>query len=120
MGSRARYRILDDAEDEGRLWELLQPNLTVMRDGTRIESHQVMPVSEVRPALEELLRDEHLVLIRDSDYEHHLSLADALTAIADDTHWSPPGSEGRGDIYSVRITDSGDREYQIEYDAHHR
>lgn len=119
MGSRARYAVLDMAGDQSPLWELTWGAQLVERDDTLRELHPRMPVPEVRPALEELLRAGHVEVF---DWEEPdappLRLEAALAIVADDRNWVPPAESGQARAYGVDVTASGEDEYRRERELH--
>jgi hypothetical protein len=110
-----RYALLDHASDEAFLWDLTS---ALTSDG--IEVHQRATIDQRRPHLEELLQAGHLQLIEVTDPQQRLlDLNEALQVIADDRHWiAPRKGEGATVIYAIVTTESGDREFRREYDAH--
>jgi hypothetical protein len=87
----------------------------MITDGEEVQVHPSRSVAEVRPVLTELLRQGHVELYRMDDPQGPtLPLDEALAAVVDDSHWQPGAIEK---AYCVVITESGEREYRVEYEA---
>lgn len=89
------------------------------RHGRRIERHQERRAEELRPELEQLLRDGHVELYEETDPRHRvLSLDDALKVAADTRNWYSPLDLGelqkRPTTYALALTDSGGEEFRRE------
>jgi hypothetical protein len=114
VSSPIRYAILDHASDDCPLWEIswgLQQSI----DGHLVEIHPRLPVQEVMPHLLDLLREGHVEVYRyDEPQEPSLSLEHALAVTADAANWDPATAKPP---YGVVTTESGDREFRIEYEA---
>jgi hypothetical protein len=116
----ARYQLLDYANDDSLLWDVRLPLSIFPADGGRIDRHQERPVEELRPELEQLLREGHLELYEATgdDAPRTLSLDEALAVAADEASWCGPRNPQelleRPAIYALSLTDSGGTEFRRE------
>jgi hypothetical protein len=121
MDHAARYQLLDYANDDSLLWDARLPLTVIDRgDGRRVDRHQERPLDELRPELEQPLREGHVELYdaTGADAPRTLSLDEALSVVADEWNWHGPREPSELPdcrIYALALTDSGEEEYQQEY-----
>jgi hypothetical protein len=119
--NRARYRIFDDAGDEGFLWDLRLPSTTHRVDEV-VEIQPGQPVGELRSELEQLLRDGHVEIHEAHDPSGPvLRVEEALAVICDDRNWYSPialdEDERREAVYCLVLTESGRQQFVAELSA---
>jgi hypothetical protein len=110
----------DFANDDFLLWDVRLPLSIFPADGGRVDRHQERPVEELRPELEQLLREGHLELYEATgdDAPRTLSLDEALAVAADE--WNCHGPREPGElpecrIYGLSLTESGGEEFKRAY-----
>jgi hypothetical protein len=119
-----RYRIFDDAGDEGFLWDLRLP-ITTRRVDEVVEIQPGRSVDELRHELEGLLRDGHVEI-----YEAHntsgtaLGADEAVAVINDGRNWYSPNALGEDEpreaVYCLALTESGREQFVAELAAPER
>jgi hypothetical protein len=107
----ARQLILDTADEEPALWKLRWGPELVGGVGRR-QLYPPLTIQQVRPALEALLREGHVLLYDATNPASPVSLRDALARIADDRNWFPSAVRGHRPAYLVILTESGGAEYR--------
>ena len=110
-----RYAVLDHAADQAALWHLTDSVRTWRTDGV-VEVRPPRTVDDIRPHLEDLLREGHVELFLFQEPESPaLRLQEALAAVADDSNWD---SETADTWYGVITTDSGVQRLRVEAQAY--
>jgi hypothetical protein len=111
-----RLAILDSAADEANLWEFAVAD-EYGHPGGEVEIHPRRTVEEVMPHLLDLLREGHVEIYHCDDPQGPtLSLEEAVTAASGEANWEPATAKAP---YCLAITESGEREYAVEYEAQH-
>jgi hypothetical protein len=118
----ARYQLLDHATEDAPLWDTRHGITEHRADGTQVKLHQERSPDQLRPELERLLRDGHVVLYEQTDPQQRvLDLGDAPDVIGDERNWFTPMDlgepDGRKTIYALSLTKTGGEEFLAGRDA---
>jgi hypothetical protein len=103
MSCVARLLILDTAEHEPCLWELTW-GLVLVKGDQREELYPRLAITEVRPALEELLQEGHVELCDSAKPDVSIPLAAAFAVIDDDRNWVPQAESNQPAAYVLHLT----------------